>query len=61
MTYGLSFARAVAEGFELVGEVNGRLNFAEVDALGAETRGSVASARATPGARSASTARSCSA
>lgn len=39
MTYGFSVARAVAEGFELVGEVNGRLNLAEVDALGAETRG----------------------
>ena len=39
MTYGFSVARAVAEGFELVGEVSGRLNLAEVDALGAETRG----------------------
>jgi hypothetical protein len=39
MTYGFSVARAVAEGFEVVGEVNGRLNLADVDALGAETRG----------------------
>ena len=39
MTYGFSLARAVAEGFEVVGELNGRLNFAEDDALGAETRG----------------------
>lgn len=39
MTYGFSVARAVAEGVELVGEVSGRLNLAEVDALGAETRG----------------------
>jgi hypothetical protein len=39
MTYGFSLARAVAEGAELVGELNGRVNLAEVDALGAETRG----------------------
>jgi hypothetical protein len=39
MTYGFSLARAVAEGVEVVGELNGRLNFAEDDALGAETRG----------------------
>jgi hypothetical protein len=39
MTYAVSFARAVAEGFELVGEVNGRINFGDVDPLGAETRG----------------------
>jgi hypothetical protein len=39
MTYGFSLARAVAEGFEVVGELNGRVNFAEDDALGAETRG----------------------
>ena len=39
LTYGVSFARAVAEGFELVGEVNGRINFGDVDPLGAETRG----------------------
>lgn len=39
MTYGFSIARAVAEGFELVGEVSGRVNLAEVDPLGAETRG----------------------
>lgn len=39
MTYGFSLARAVAEGFELVGELNGRINFAEDDPLGDETRG----------------------
>jgi hypothetical protein len=39
MTYGFSLARAVAEGLEVVGELNGRVNFAEDDALGAETRG----------------------
>ncbi len=39
LTYGLSIARAVAEGFELVGEVNGRANFAETKAVGAEDRG----------------------
>lgn len=39
LTYGFSVARAVAEGFELVGEVSGRLNLADVDPLGAETRG----------------------
>lgn len=39
MTYGFSVARAVADGLEFVGEVNGRLNLAEADALGAETRG----------------------
>jgi hypothetical protein len=39
MTYGFSLARAVAQGVEVVGELNGRLNFAEDDPLGAETRG----------------------
>jgi len=39
LTYGLSLARAVTQGFEVVGEVNGRANFAETVALGAEDRG----------------------
>lgn len=39
LTYGLSLARAVAQGVELVGEVTGRVNFAEEDAIGAEDRG----------------------
>jgi hypothetical protein len=41
LTYGLSLARAVTQGFELVGEVTGRANFAEDVALGAEDRGLV--------------------
>ncbi len=39
LTYGFSLARALAEGFEVVGEINGRANFAEAAALGAEDRG----------------------
>ena len=40
LTYGLSMARAVAEGFEIVGEVNGRLDLREGDPPpGTETRG----------------------
>ncbi|MCC7178201.1 MAG: transporter [Acidobacteria bacterium] len=39
LTYGFSLARALAEGFEVVGEINGRANFAETTALGAEDRG----------------------
>ncbi|MCC7035108.1 MAG: transporter [Acidobacteria bacterium] len=39
LTYGFSLARALAEGFEVVGEVTGRANFAETTALGAEDRG----------------------
>ena len=39
LTYGLSLARAVTQGFEVVGEVNGRANFAEDVAIGAEDRG----------------------
>lgn len=40
LTYGLSVARAVAEGLEVVGEVNGRLDFREGDPPpGTETRG----------------------
>jgi hypothetical protein len=51
LTYGLSLARAVTQGFELVGEVNGRANFAEDVALGAEDRGLVrVGARYTHGA-----------
>ncbi len=38
-TFGLSVARAISEAAELVGEVNGRLNFADGDATpGAENR-----------------------
>ena len=51
LTYGLSLARAVADGFELVSEINGRANFAETVALGAEDRGLVrVGARFTRGA-----------
>jgi hypothetical protein len=51
LTYGLSLARAVADGFELVGEVNGRANFAGTVAVGAEDRGFVrVGARFTRGA-----------
>lgn len=51
LTYGLSLARAVAGGFELVGEVNGRANFADTVAVGAEDRGFVrVGARFTRGA-----------
>jgi hypothetical protein len=51
LTYGLSLARAVTQGFEVVGEVNGRANFAEDVALGAEDRGLVrVGARYTHGA-----------
>jgi hypothetical protein len=39
LVYGLSLARALAEGFEVVGEVNGRANFSETVAIGAEDRG----------------------
>lgn len=36
--YGLSLARALVEGFEVVGEVNGRVNFTEIIGVGAEDR-----------------------
>ena len=40
LTYGLSLARAIAEGLEVVGEANGRLDFREGDPPpGVETRG----------------------
>jgi hypothetical protein len=39
LVYGLSLARALAEGFEVVGELQGRVNFAETTAIGAEDRG----------------------
>jgi hypothetical protein len=40
LTYGLSMARAVAQGVEIVGEINGRLDFREGDPPpGTETRG----------------------
>ena len=39
-TYGFSLARAVAQGVEIVGEVNGRLNYREEDVpVGTDTRG----------------------
>jgi hypothetical protein len=39
LTYNFSLARAVFEGFEIVGEVQGRANFTEEPVLGAEDRG----------------------
>ena len=42
LTYGLSFARAVREGLELVGEVNGRLDVRDAEpAPGTDTRGAI--------------------
>jgi len=42
MTYGLSLARAVAQGVEIVGEVNGRLDVSEGEAPpGADNRGAL--------------------
>ena len=43
LTYGLSLARAVAEGVELVGELNGRAGFNPVDEIppGTENRGAL--------------------
>jgi len=38
LVYALSVARAIAGGFEVVGEVNGRVNFTEFVAVGAEDR-----------------------
>jgi Putative MetA-pathway of phenol degradation len=39
LTYGVSLARAVAQGVEIVGELSGRANFAEdIPTVGAETR-----------------------
>jgi hypothetical protein len=39
LTYGLSFARALAEGFEVVADVSGRVNFVETAVPGSEDRG----------------------
>lgn len=51
LVYGLSMARALAEGFEVVGEINGRANFGELVSPGAEDRGFFrAGARYTRGA-----------
>jgi hypothetical protein len=51
LVYGLSLARALAQGFEVVGEVNGRANFAGTVTIGAEDRGFVrVGARYTRGA-----------
>ncbi len=41
LVYGLSLARALTGGFEVVGEVTGRANFAETVSVGAEDRGTV--------------------
>jgi hypothetical protein len=41
MTYGLSVARAVASGIELVGDLNGRLNTGETPTPSTESRGSL--------------------
>ncbi len=38
LVYGLSLARALVEGFEVVGEINGRANFTEHGGVGAEDR-----------------------
>ena len=51
LTYGMSLARAVTQGFEVVGELSGRANFAETVRLGAEDRGFIrVGARFTRGA-----------
>jgi hypothetical protein len=39
LAYGLSLARAVAPGAEVVAEINGRANFSEANTIGAEDRG----------------------
>ena len=39
LVYGLSLARALAGGLEVVGELTGRANFAETTTVGAEDRG----------------------
>lgn len=39
LIYGLSFARALYEGFEVVGEINGRANFSDTLNVGADDRG----------------------
>lgn len=39
LVYGLSLARALAEGFEVVGELQGRANFTENQVVGSEDRG----------------------
>ena len=39
LTYGLSFARAVTQATEVVGEVNGRVSFRDPVIIGTETRG----------------------
>lgn len=43
MTYGFSLARALAEGFEIVGEINGRVGFNPVEDVppGTENRGAL--------------------
>jgi hypothetical protein len=41
LTYGFSVARALAEGFEVVAEINGRASFVENQVPGAEDRGVV--------------------
>ncbi len=42
MTYGLSLARAVAQGVEIVGEVNGRLDVSEGEPPpGGDNRGAI--------------------
>jgi hypothetical protein len=41
LVYGLSLARALAGGLEVVGELTGRANFAETTSVGAEDRGTL--------------------
>ncbi len=38
LIYGVSLARALVQGFEVVGEVNGRINFTEIVGVGADDR-----------------------
>lgn len=38
LIYGVSLARAIVQGFEVVGEVNGRINFTEIVGVGADDR-----------------------
>jgi hypothetical protein len=51
MTYGMSLARAISNSAELVGDINGRVNFLENPAPGAEDRATMRlGARYTTGA-----------
>ena len=41
LTYGFSVARAVKQGLELVGEINGRVNTRDNAPIGTESRGAM--------------------